>query len=436
MVWPTSAYIHVPFCRRRCHYCDFAIVPVGDRGHHVRYAPWRHSSPSHSEPKEQYQEGNRSTEDAGTLDQWYVDVVLDEIAMSTEMVRHDLAEMPAIQTLYIGGGTPSLLDLKDMERLICAVSLTLDAEVTLEMDPGTFDAKRARAYRDMGVTRVSIGVQSFDDAVLKACGRAHSAYDVDRALEALHRGGFGDAFSLDLISGLPGMSIERWQHDLDRLVTIRPPHVSIYDLSIEKGTLFDRWYREKTLPFPDEDTAAQMYRDAVRVLVKENGYDHYEVSNYARTTKHRSRHNMVYWRAEEFWGWGMSACSFVRGKRFERPRKLADYIQWVSAGCIAMDQVDGASVDEWVMLRLRMKEGISLDEMAKRFGRTTADAFYLSCTPYLNQQFLACDRYHDQVFIRVVDPGGYLLLSYVTVHVLSAMDYRLSKMNRQWKRDE
>ena len=409
---PTSAYVHVPFCRRRCHYCDFAIVPVG---YSSRVVSGRTAKGVQPPP-------TPST----TLDTLYVDAVLQEIAHDRRRLEEAGVGFPALQTLYIGGGTPSLLALSELGRLLEALPLALDAEVTLEMDPGTFDVGRARAYRSLGVNRASVGAQSFDDEVLRRCGRTHNSHDIALAVEALHRAGFGDRFSLDVISGLPGVDAARWHRTLEQLMRYRPPHVSIYDLSIEPGTLFARWQRDRTLAFPAEEQAAEMYRRAVHVVAQQHGYDHYEVSNYARESRHRCRHNAVYWRGEAYWGWGLSASSFVDGMRVERPRSLADYLEWVRDGCVPSEVVPGGDLDEWLMLRLRTKEGVGIGEVRERFGMPMGDAVAWAAQRLVSGGLLQRYAQGGDVILRATDPDGFLLLSYVLVELLVDVEKSIS----------
>lgn len=200
------------------------------------------------------------------------------------------------------------------------------AEVTLEMDPGTFDMARLANLKSRGINRVSIGVQSFDDEMLKACGRAHNSLDVYNAMESFAKVGL-ENYSIDLISSLPGMTMEKWSETLRQACTFKPPHISVYDLQIEDKTAFGRWFKpglpesfhlnyfsskrnfKGVFPLPTEETSAAMYRSTVDILSR-HGYEHYEVSNYAQPGR-RSRHNQKYWKREPYWAFGMGAASYV-----------------------------------------------------------------------------------------------------------------------------
>eukprot|EP00613_Pedinella_sp_CCMP2098_P020849 CAMPEP_0171696876 /NCGR_PEP_ID=MMETSP0991-20121206/8520_1 /TAXON_ID=483369 /ORGANISM="non described non described, Strain CCMP2098" /LENGTH=638 /DNA_ID=CAMNT_0012285629 /DNA_START=153 /DNA_END=2069 /DNA_ORIENTATION=- len=279
-VAPLNAYVHIPFCRRRCFYCDFPIVVAGD-------------TPRKS-----------AVED-------YVECLTKEIdatAASGEGKRlgSAVADAGGLQTLYFGGGTPSLLDPHLLAAIVASMSrcfggLAEGCEVTLEMDPGTFDAARLEAYIETaGVTRVSLGVQSWDSAVLHSAGRAHTVEDADAAVALVNaayergRDGSGGAagksgpgtrkglrsWSLDLISGLPGEGAEGWAATLAKTALLKPPHVSVYDLQVEEGTAFGKWYTPGVFPLPCEDTSANLYSAASSTL-RDSGYEHYEISSYA-----------------------------------------------------------------------------------------------------------------------------------------------------------
>lgn len=207
-----------------------------------------------------------------------------------------------------------------------------DAEITLEMDPGTFTYDRLLTLRELGVNRISMGVQSFDDAILKHCGRPHTVEDTYRALEDLHRAQW-ENFSIDLISSLPHLTSELWQNTLQKAVSAGSAHISVYDLQIEPKTAFGRWYTPNKAPLPSEPISAEMYGTAVRTLTGA-GFEHYEVSNYAQPGR-RSRHNLKYWSLAPVYAFGMSAASYVHRERFSRPKNMKEYEQYVQDLAIA-----------------------------------------------------------------------------------------------------
>ncbi|KAK4531143.1 hypothetical protein CCYA_CCYA07G2000 [Cyanidiococcus yangmingshanensis] len=419
---PRSVYIHIPFCRRRCHYCDFAILPVGNSPRIVSSrleerrgrAPLNRTGPSGQEAT--------TEQPIRTLDELYVDTVLRELSETLQRLPGQPSTLPPLDTVYIGGGTPSLLSMDQLERLLKALPRTAMTEVTLEMDPGTFDQSRVRQYRELGITRASVGVQALSDEVLAACGRSHTTSDIEKAIDALHRGGFGEAYSLDLICGLPNLTMPAWRRTLATIGSWQPPHVSIYDLSIESGTRFAQWLQQGRLVLPPEDTAADMLREAMVTLGTHYGYDHYEVSNYARHPSLRSRHNQVYWQGGEYWGFGLSASSYIHGKRFDRPRRFADYIAWVLEGCLPSDETPGDTLDEWLMLRLRTREGLSMMAIEQRFGSTCRQRLQRAAERFIQSGHMSYTNEAEGIHLRATDPDGWLILSHVVLELIVAIE--------------
>lgn len=291
---PTSAYLHIPFCRRRCYYCDFPISVVG----------------------------GATGETSGMIEQ-YVEALCQEIQTVT-------IDTEPLKTIFFGGGTPSLLSVSQLERILAALNaqfgITDDCEISMEIDPGTFDLRQLQGYQKQGVNRISLGVQAFQDELLRTCGRSHSVVDVYSAVELVHQAGISN-FSLDLISGLPHQTLAQWQYSLEAAVKIAPNHISCYDLIVEPVTAFGKQYQPGEKPLPTDENAAQMYRLAQQILTK-SGYEHYEISNYAQPD-YQCRHNRVYWENRSYYGFGMGAASYVKGYRFTRPRTRREYYQWL-----------------------------------------------------------------------------------------------------------
>ncbi|MDY7021626.1 MAG: radical SAM family heme chaperone HemW, partial [Cyanobacteriota bacterium] len=271
-----SAYLHIPFCRRRCYYCDFAVAVVGDR-----------------------RRGENST-----WIQQYVEVLCEEITQVT-------ATDQPLETIFFGGGTPSLLSVPQLSQILDTLDrcfgIESQAEISMEMDPDTFDRDQLQGFVNLGINRVSLGVQAFDDQLLQACGRSHTVADIYKAVDLLHTVGVSN-YSLDLISGLPHQTIELWQQSLQAVIKINPPHLSHYDLIVEPKTVFGRYYSPGVSPLPTDETTAAMYRLAQKMLTQA-GYTHYEVSNYAQPG-YECRHNLVYWRCLPYYGFGMGAASY------------------------------------------------------------------------------------------------------------------------------
>ena len=328
---PRSAYLHIPFCHRRCYYCDFAVVPLGDRVD-AREGP-----------------GSRSIED-------YLRLLHREIASA--------ASGPPLSTVYIGGGTPSLLTADQIAELLAALrrrfGLQPGAEITLEMDPASFDQDQLMAVLAAGVNRISLGGQSFDDAVLIDLGRRHRRADLLEAcrwMHAAHQDGDLQSWSLDLIQNLPGQTFEHWDDQLDQAIGSQAPHLSVYDLSVEPGTVFARRAERAELDLPEEDLAVRLMAHTSARLAAA-GLSRYEISNHARPG-HASRHNRVYWSGAGWWGFGMGATSAVRGERLARPRTREAYRRWLEAPP-PLNAGSGMPLDELLLVGLRRREGVVL----------------------------------------------------------------------------
>ena len=210
---PSSAYVHIPFCRRRCFYCDFPISVVGDR---------------------------KRGETSGTIDQ-YVQVLCQEIAITPVLGQ--------LQTIFFGGGTPSLLSVDQLNCMLAALQkrfgISHNVEISMEVDPGTFDLEHIQGYRSAGINRISLGVQAFQEKLLQVCGRSHNVTDIYAAVDLIRQANVPE-FSLDLISGLPNQTLAMWEESLEKAQFLNPTHISIYDLTIEPGTAFGRYYNQET----------------------------------------------------------------------------------------------------------------------------------------------------------------------------------------------
>jgi len=341
---PRSAYLHIPFCHRRCFYCDFAVVPLGDHA-----------------------DGANSGSIAG-----YLELLLGEIAAAPAG--------PPLATVYVGGGTPSMLTPAQVGSLLAALGthfgLAPGAEISLEMDPASFDGPRLAGYLAAGVNRVSLGGQSFDDAVLARLGRRHRSTDLLKAASWLHQarqGGDLASWSLDLIQGLPEQGLAAWRQQLAQAVALAPPHLSIYDLIIEPGTVFAWRQGRGELELPDADLGADLMELTAQAL-QAAGYGHYEISNFA-LPGHASRHNRVYWNGAGWWGFGLGATSAPWGQRLARPRTRAAYAEWLAESPPASrgTQAPGLPFDERLLVGLRRREGVRLADLAGQAGVTSAE---------------------------------------------------------------
>ncbi|WP_245595863.1 radical SAM family heme chaperone HemW [Gloeobacter kilaueensis] len=331
----------------------------------------------------------------------YVDYLLREIAFTPA------AHYP-LQTIYLGGGTPSLLTAEQLERILGALAarfgIAPDAEISLEANPGTFDLVKLKAFQRAGVNRLSLGVQAFQPHLLKLCGRSHDLRDVFDAIEQIQRAGFAN-FNLDLIFGLPHQSPEDWEHSLTQALAAQPAHISLYDLILEEQTPFGRRYRSGQAPLPDEEQTVQMYlRTRERLIAA--GYEHYEISNFARPGR-QCRHNQVYWHNRPYYGIGNGATGYVWGARVERPRRMHDYFLWVEAGQFTIAEAMGSDeeLSDTLLLGLRLLAGVELSALQQRFGSAAVE----NLCAVLQPAFAAGWLLYDEGRLRLSVPDGLLL---------------------------
>ncbi|MGB7415730.1 MAG: radical SAM family heme chaperone HemW, partial [Thermosynechococcaceae cyanobacterium] len=380
---PTSAYIHIPFCRRRCFYCDFPISVVGDR-----------------------QRGETSE-----VMETYVNALCKEIEVTPR-------EGKPLQTIFFGGGTPSLLSVKQLEVILSTLQncfgFAAHPEISMEMDPGTFSLAQLQGFCGAGINRISLGTQAFQDNLLQVCGRSHSVAQIYESIEMIAQVGLAN-FSLDLISGLPQQTLAQWEMSLDCAIAIHPTHLSTYDLVLEPTTAFGKRYQPGHQPLPTDETAAQMYRLATQRL-SAAGYRHYEVSNYARPG-FECRHNQVYWRNEAYYGFGMGATSYVNLQRFNRPRTRETYLAWVEDLIAAQGHID-CPIDtqqdrllETLMLGLRLAEGLRISDLQQQFGIEAVTQIIQCLESYPDWGLVD----HNTGTLRLTDPEGFLFSNQVLV---------------------
>ena len=329
---PAGVYLHIPFCRSRCSYCDFATDIY------------------------------RSEDDV----ERYVDALVSEI----ENYRQRGGGTLTADTIYFGGGTPSLLSARQVENILDAVNTGFNvaraSEVTMEMNPATVLPETLRAYRSLGVDRASFGVQTFNDRALKLLARGHDAHDARDTYKLLRDAGF-ENISFDLIAGLPGQTLKDWQRNLDESIRLSPEHLSLYLLEIHEGTPLAEQVRNGRRPLPDEDVAAEMYVMTCEKLIAV-GYEQYEISNFAKPG-FESRHNTKYWRVDPVYGFGVSAHSFDGVQRYANERDTAKYIERIrtsGSAEVLREKIDHES--EFIFLGLRLNRGIDNTEFKERFN--------------------------------------------------------------------
>ena len=319
--------MHLPFCAKRCHYCDFVISVANDTGSHERFFE-------------------------------ALEKEIQHYASGFQNRRFD--------TLYLGGGTPSLLSSDEMRRLFSLLKSNFtfkeDAEITCEMNPESLDAEKIALYRKLGINRVSLGAQSFHDKTLKALNRTHTSADTIQSFNLLRKAGFQN-ISVDLILSLPEESLEEVKHSLDQVVSLNPEHVSLYELTLEKGTVFQREFERGTLKLPAETLQKEMLIFA-RDYLQAKGFKHYELLSYAKKG-FESRHNLLYWANEEYLGLGPGAYSYIEGRRYRYVSSVSEYLRKIEKEDWGLAEEELLSAFkkevETFLLRLRLEGGASVE---------------------------------------------------------------------------
>lgn len=325
-------YVHIPFCKSKCEYCDFYSIGGGrDR---------------------------RVTDD-------YLQALADHIREAGRLAPEYL-----VDAVYFGGGTPSFFGADNLEKILDEIHksfrLSIEAEITLEANPDSVTLQSMKKLVRAGFNRISIGVQSDDDAMLKKLGRPHNFHQAKQAMTFARQAGFGN-ISLDLMYGLPNQTLTAWKETVLRIVGLRPEHISCYALKVEEGTPL--WSYKDLANLPDDDTQADMYLAASDIL-RDYGYEHYEISNFAKKD-FRSKHNMKYWTGGEYLGFGPTAASDFAGKRFTIVRDLHGYIDGIAKKETVLSECEPIPprerAGEYVMLRLRTSDGISAEEYERQY---------------------------------------------------------------------
>jgi len=350
-----GVYIQVPFCQTRCTYCNFHTGVVSS----ARFAPYA------AAVQTEIRQHQSRLQPSGII--------------LADSVTHEI-----VDTVYFGGGTPSLLDPQHLQGMLEAIRETFAhdfREVTLEADPETIDSRKAAAWAAVGIDRVSFGVQSFSDAELQAAGRVHRRADIYRAVPILQGAGICN-ISFDLIAGLPHQTPESWRNSLDELVQLAPQHVSIYLLEVDEGSrlgseLLRGGTKYSASAVPSDDAMAESY-DLARATLSAAGYEHYEISNFAKPG-FASEHNRKYWRRAPYFGFGAGAHSFSGTQRWANAHDAAAYVQSITSGRIPIEQAETISasqaLEEELFLGLRQLAGIDLDRLQNFYGVSISDRF-------------------------------------------------------------
>ena len=332
-----SLYIHIPFCVRKCGYCDFLSAPADEKARDR-----------------------------------YVQALLMEI----ERYQGTETADRKIKTLYIGGGTPSILSVDQlnciMQKIKCTFNFCDDIEASMEMNPGTASKEKCRALYQMGINRLSIGLQSTNDKELKTLGRIHSYEDFLNTYAWCREAGFQN-INVDLMAALPYQTVESYTTGLRKIIRLAPEHISAYSLILEEGTPFYQKYNSGCYPLPDEEQERLMYRETEQILAQA-GYERYEISNYAKKG-YACRHNLVYWQGGDYLGLGLGSSSYMDGVRFHN---TTDFDTYVNQDAYVEDREElsvQAKMEEFMFLGLRVMAGVSGTEFEKRFGKTMEDVY-------------------------------------------------------------
>jgi oxygen-independent coproporphyrinogen-3 oxidase len=338
---PKAIYVHIPFCTNKCHYCDFTAYVVN------------------GQPVDDYL-----------------------VALEREMAL-TVAETPPgeIQSIFIGGGTPTVLSPKQMKRLLSALRTHFpdwapELEFTVEANPGTTSPELLQVMREGGVNRISFGAQTFRSDLLERIGRIHGVEEIAQSVELARRAGFRN-LSLDLMFGLPTQTVEDMKETLDMAIGLAPEHFSCYSLKIEEGTLFHYLYERKELPLPSEDDELAMYQ-LIRLMMARHGYPQYEVSNFAKPG-YESKHNSTYWLNEEYYGLGAGAHGYVGKVRHANVKGVKEYIGRLKNGIrpvaesFRVDLVE--EMENFMILGLRLIRGVSRSRFYALYGRNLEEVF-------------------------------------------------------------
>lgn len=351
---PKAIYLHIPFCTNKCFYCDFTAYVV---------------------------EGQPVDD--------YLTAIDREMEITTREVPPE-----QIQAIFIGGGTPTVLTPMQMRTFLASIrkhfpDWSSDIEFTIEANPGTTGPELLQVMREGGINRISFGAQTFRGDLLKDIGRIHGVSDIERSVQQARDAGF-DNLSLDLMFGLPKQTVEDMRDTLEKAVALNPDHFSAYSLKVEEGTLFHHLYERKELPLPSEDDELAMYQ-VTRQYLEQQGFHQYEVSNFAKSGR-ESRHNKTYWYNEEYYGIGAGAHGYMNGVRHANIKGVKEYIarlQQESRPIAESYRVEPVEdVENFMILGLRLMEGVSKDLFRQRYGLELETVFGQVIEPWIEKGFL------------------------------------------------
>ena len=361
---PTSVYVHIPFCTQICYYCDFSKVFIKNQP---------------------------------------VDSYLERLLQ--EFHSYDIQKL---RTLYIGGGTPTALSASQLEVLLEGLTKNLDLsvleELTIEANPGDLDADKIAVLQNSAVNRVSLGVQTFDDKMLKKIGRSHTEKDIYENIDRLKLAGF-DNISIDLIYALPGQTMEQVKDNVAKAIALDIPHMSLYSLILENHTVFMNRMRRGKLPLPKEELEAEMFEYIIAELER-SGFEHYEISNFSKPG-FESRHNLMYWDNAEYYGIGAGASGYVDGVRYKNHGPIRHYLKAVEEGSARINEEhlsQREQMEEEMFLGLRKKSGVSIARFEEKFERSFQELYGDIVKDLIQQGLMQLDGDH----VRMTKRGLFL----------------------------
>ena len=379
-------YIHIPFCVKKCDYCDFLSAPCDD------------------ETKKNY-----------------VDALCREIEWAKDCLDEYL-----VDTVFIGGGTPSILEGKQIEKIMgtlrsCA-KISSDAEITIECNPGTLDKEKLEAYKSAGINRISLGLQSANDTELKSIGRIHNYEDFKKSFNLARLAGFKN-INVDLMSALPEQTVDSYKETLAKVVTLNPEHISAYSLIVEDETPLKERVENGLVELPNEDDEREMYYYTKKFLEK-TGYKRYEISNYAKDG-FECRHNIGYWKRVEYLGFGIGAASLFEGKRFSNTPDINRYINMLEKDFLNADEVwesineseevltKNDEMEEFMFLGLRMMDGIKKSDFKQIFGTDIYSVYGEILEKLESQALLVIDGDSIRLTDRGIDISNQVLANFL-----------------------
>lgn len=372
-----SLYIHIPFCEQKCFYCDF---------------------PSYS--------GKNKFKEA------YI------TSLSSELIKlHNSLGSYNIETIFIGGGTPSILSEKELESLLKVINklnLSNTIEFSIECNPGSLTGEKLEVMKRLGINRISLGLQAVQDGLLQALGRIHNFKLFKENFILARKYGF-DNINVDLMFGLPNQTLEDWSKTLLDIIELEPEHISAYSLIVEEGTVFYNLYENNKLQLPSEDIERSMYETTLDIL-KEKGYHQYEISNFSKLNK-ECRHNLVYWDMKEWIGVGSSSSSFIDGKKIKNIDSVEEYIKRIENNKEPYDEFiknsKNDTMEEFMFMGLRKISGIREEDFNKRFSKDIDDVYKNVIKKYINEGLLIRDKGRIYLSKRGIELSNQVMMGFL-----------------------